>query len=206
MCAARFFTIYWKSIAGGLTLYMGIRMQNRTLIIYKSRTGFTKRYAEMIAEETDCTLIDFKDITIDIISGFDTIIFGSRLHAGIIDGLTKVRKLLQSSKANHFAIFVTGATPNASEETINKVWENNLTSDEVTNIPHFYMQSGLCYEKMSFPDKLMMKMVSIMLNKKKNKDSHEIGFEQAITSSYDISSKEYIAPLVIWLKGEMTNE
>lgn len=185
---------------------MGIRMKNRTLIIYKSRTGFTKRYAEMIAEETNCTLIDFKDTTIDLISGFDTVIFGSRLHAGIIDGLKRVRELFQSSKAKHFAIFVTGATPNAAEETINEIWENNLTSDELTNLPHFYMQSGLCYEKMSFPDKLMMKMVSIMLSKKKNKDSNETGFAQVITSSYDISSKEYITPLVIWLKGEIANE
>lgn len=62
------------------------------------------------------------------------------------------------------------------------------------------MQSGLCYEKMSLTDRLMMKVAAVMVRNKKNKTAQDIAFEQAIKSSYDISSKEYIEPLVSYLK------
>ena len=61
------------------------------------------------------------------------------------------------------------------------------------------MQSGICYEKMSFANKTLMKMMSNVLSKKKNKDSAEESFAQAIKSSYDISSKEYAEPLIKFL-------
>lgn len=177
-------------------------MSNKILIIYKSRTGFTKRYAEMITEEIDCTLIDYKSITATTMSEFDTVVFGSRAHAGMIDGYKKAKEMFQKSAAKKFILFVTGATPNAAEEVIKEFWKQNLSTDELENIPHFYMQSGLNYEKMSLPDKAMMKMAAAMMKKKKEKDSYEREFEQAITSSYDISSKEYIKPLISFLKEE----
>ena len=41
-----------------------------------------------------------------------------------------------------------------------------------------------------------MKMMSNVLEKKKNKDSAEEGFAQSIKSSYDITSAEYAQPLI----------
>lgn len=60
-------------------------------------------------------------------------------------------------------------------------------------------ESGVCYEKMSFPDKMLMKMAASMLSKKQDKDSFQEGFEQAIKSSYNISAKEYAEPLITYL-------
>lgn len=174
--------------------------ENRIIVIYKSSTGFTKKYAEMIAEEIECTLADYKTITAEILSEYDTVVFGSRAYAGMIDGYKKAKELFQKSKTHKFILFVTGATPNAAEDIITEFWKQNLTADELSEIPHFYMQSGLCYEKMSFGDKLMMKAASLIIKNKKDKNSYDKEFEQAITSSYDISSKTYIEPLVSFLK------
>ena len=35
----------------------------KILMTYKSKTEFTKRYAEMIAKEVDGEILDFKDVT-----------------------------------------------------------------------------------------------------------------------------------------------
>ena len=94
-----------------------------------------------------------------------------------------------------FIVFATGGTPNEAVKEINEVWKFNL-SEELVTIPHFYMQSGLCYEKMSFLNKTIMKMMSNVLSKKKNMDSTDDGFAQAIKNSYDISSKKYAEPLI----------
>ena len=51
-----------------------------------------------------------------------------------------------------------------------------------------------------------MKMMSKILAKKKDKDSTEEGFAQAIKSSYDISSEEYAKPLIDYLRNGLRKE
>lgn len=174
----------------------------KVLTVYKSVTGFTKEYAEMIARETGCALMDLKKATAEILSDFDTVIFGGRLHAGTIDGLKRARELFQQSKASQFIVYTTGATPNTVHDIIDEMWRNNLSPEELLKIPHFYMQSGLRYERMPLTDKLMMKMFYTMIKKKKDKSEYEKQMEKAITGSCDFSSKEYIIPLLAILKSE----
>ena len=180
-------------------------MNSKILVCYKSVTGFTKKYAEMIAEELDCTLMDFKEVTVETVSQYDTVVYGGRCYAGTIDGLKKVKGLIAKCNVKNFVVFAVGATPNIAEETIQEAWRRNLTCDELHSIPHFYMQGGLCYEKMPLHEKLMMKaFASVMKSKiKSNKDKTEDDqeFIRMISSSYDISEKEYIEPLVSFLKG-----
>ena len=171
----------------------------RILITYKSKTDFTKRYAEMIAKEVDGCLMDFKNIAIEKMSEYDVVVYGGGLYAGMVNGLKKAKEMFDKSSAKEFIVFATGGTPNEATMEIDAVWKNNLTTEELESIPHFYMQSGICYEKMSFANRTLMKMMSNVLSKKKDKDSVEEGFAQAIKSSYDISSKEYAEPLINYL-------
>lgn len=168
----------------------------KILVTYKSKTEFTKRYAEMIAQEVNGMLMDFKEVTAEKMSEFDVVVYGGGLYAGMINGYKKAKEMFEKSSAKKFILFATGGTPNEATKEIDEVWKNNLSAEELESIPHFYMQGGICYEKMSFPDKTIMKMMSKVLSKKKNKDSAEEGFAQAIKNSYDISSKEYAEPLI----------
>lgn len=181
---------------------------SKTAIIFNSKTGFTQKYALWIAEETNATPIGFKECTKkrvkEILSEYDTVIFGSRLHAGIIEGLSKAKRLFGGEK-NRFMIFTTGAAPADAPETediLKKVWEQNLTDEERGRIPHFYMQAGLCYEKMPFIDKIMMKGLASMLKKKKDKNEKDAALAKAIESSFDISDRKYITPLTEYLKNQ----
>ena len=174
----------------------------KILVTYKSKTEFTKRYAEMIAKEVDGDLMDFKEVTTEKMSEFDVVFYGGGLYAGMINGYKKAKEMFEKSSAQKFILFATGGTPNEATKEIDEVWKHNLSAEELVSLPHFYMQGGICYEKMSFPDKTIMKMMSKVLSKKKNKDSAEEGFAQAIQNSYDISSKEYAEPLIKCLLEE----
>ncbi|MCH5296560.1 MAG: hypothetical protein J1E85_02700 [Ruminococcus sp.] len=179
-------------------------MNSKILVCYKSVTGFTKQYAEMIADEMDCTVMDFKNVNAETVSKYDTVVFGGRCYMGAIDGLKKAKALIAESGVKTFVVFATGATPNTAEKTIQDAWNKILTSDELLSIPHFYMQGGLCYEKMPLHDWLMMKaFAAVMKSKmknKKDKTEEDREFERVISNSYDISSKSYIEPLVSFLK------
>ena len=174
----------------------------KILVTYKSKTGFTKWYAEIIAKEVEGELIDFSKVTSEKMSEYDVVVYGGGLHAGMINGFKKAKEMFAKSSAKKLVVFVTGATPNEVTETINEVWKVNLTEEETESIPHFYMQSGLCYEKMSFADKTIMKMLANMLSKKADKSKEEEGQEQAIKSSYNSSDEKYAQPLIDFVLGK----
>ncbi len=175
-------------------------MNNNILLLYKSHTGFTKKYAELIASTVNCTLSDSKIASVKQLSDYDIILFGSRAYAGTIDGYKTIQKLFEKSTASTLILFVTGATPATAKETIQAFWNQNLSAKEQETIPHFYLPGGLCYEKMSTKDRWMMKIAATMIKKKKNKTASDREFEQAIASSYDLSDPIYITELVSFLQ------
>ncbi len=174
----------------------------KTVIVYKSKTGFTKRYAEMIAKEVSCDIIELKKVKAEKLAEYDTVVFGTRFFAGMVDEFKKAKELFEKSGAKKYVVFATGATPNAAEDIVNDVWKNNFTPEELEAIPHFYMQSGICYEKMPFMEKMMMKMAAKMMKNQKEKDEMAQGFEEALKGSFDITDKVYIEPIVEYLKED----
>lgn len=178
-------------------------MNRQILVIYKSVTGFTKQYAKWIGEELDCAVLEWKEVSSKVMSEYDTVIFGGRFHAGFVDGLKKAKEMFGESTAAKLVVFATGATLQTAKDIIEEAWKNNFTPDELKRIPHFYMQSGLRYEEMPLGDQLMMKVFHVMVKRKKDKNEYEKAMEKALGNSYDLSSKEYIGPLVAYVaKGE----
>ena len=175
-------------------------MNNQAIVLYNSHTGFTRRYAELIAQELDCPACALKDAPSDL-SQYGAVVFGSRLHAGIFDGWKKAKKLLAKRGAKKLVVFATGAMPNEAEEQIQKVWEQNLTPEELKTIPHFYLQAGLCREKLGFGDRAMLKVAAWAMGRKKAKTAEDEAFVNAISSSYDILDPKYIRPVVDCLRA-----
>ena len=186
----------------------------KTLVIYKSKTGFTKRYAEWIGEELSCEVVNINDLGKVSFKDVDLIIYGASIHAGKINGIKKIKKLAEEKKCRlvvfatgaspaemhdeiakkcRLVVFATGASPAEMHDEIAKIWKGNDIDDKT---PHFYMQSGLCYEKMDLFGKLMIKLYAKMMKNKKDKTQSEADMTDAIQKSYDISSREFIKPLV----------
>lgn len=172
----------------------------KIIVVYKSVTGFTKQYAEWIKNALNCDILDFKQLQTSVLNQYDTIIFGSRIHAERIDSLDKMKAIMKGVQGKNFAVYATGAMPMEATELLEKMWINNLGNENVEKIPHFYMQSGLRYNMMSLGDRLLMKGFSKIMSTKKNKNSVEEGVTKALAESFDASSEEYIKPLVEWVE------
>lgn len=178
---------------------------NNIIVLYNSKTGFTQRYAGLIGaelnreKEPNCTICPLKNAPSDL-SQYGAVVFGSRLHAGMLDGWKKAQKLLTQRGAKKLVVFATGAMPNEAEDAIQKMWAQNLTSEELKRIPHFYLQAGLCYEKMGGVDRAMMKFAAWAMSRKKAKTSEDLAFQAAIAHSYDISDPKYIQSLADCLR------
>ncbi|MBU3132613.1 flavodoxin domain-containing protein [Clostridium gasigenes] len=177
----------------------------KAIVIYKSKTGFTKRYAEWICEELKCEISNYRNLNLSSLDNYDFVIYGSRIHAGKVDGLKNMKKMFVNNEGAKLIVFATGATPFEAKDNIDKIWKANFSEQELKTIPHFYTQSGLNYEKMGIGDRLIMKSLAKMLSSKNKKSKEESGCEEAIVKSHDISSREYIEPLVRFIKNSSIN-
>lgn len=59
---------------------------SKIAVVYKSKYGSSKKYAEWIADELKAELFEHSKIKKDDLLKYDTIIYGGGLYAGSISG------------------------------------------------------------------------------------------------------------------------
>ena len=79
-----------------------------TIVLYGSKYGSTKQYAEWIAEELNADLLDVNDAKIQNTEQYDTIIFGGAVYAGGIKGINFIVKNYDQLKNDKLIIFTCG--------------------------------------------------------------------------------------------------
>lgn len=117
-------------------------------VTYTSKTGFTKQYAEWIAQDLGCEAISaekFKDA-----SDYDLVIHGGWIMGGMISGLENMKKL-QPAKLVTFGVGFT-----REDNYVDTIKETNHTQD----MPAYYFVGGMNPEKLNFFSKLIVKMVT----------------------------------------------
>lgn len=106
------------------------------VIIYKSKTGHTERYARMLSKELNIPCYSYKDAKV---SENDEIIFLSYIYASKIMGLSKILK-----KYNVKVIIAVGAL------AYSKDYLNTLKNTNNIKLPLFYLRGGINYSKLNF--------------------------------------------------------
>lgn len=175
------------------------------LIVYKTKTGFTKKYVEWISETISCQTISLEQIDHVDTNTYDLIIYGAGIHAGRIQGLKEFKKKVWDVVDGNVVIFATGGAP-YDEAIITKIKTNNFSEHERKDMELFYFQSGLNYEKMGLLEKMIMNIYRKVLEFKNNKSDVEDGTSKAIARSYDHSSREYIKPLIDYVNQLTDNK
>lgn len=106
-------------------------------IIYKSKTGHTKKYAEMLGKKLNIPFYEIKE-TEKKLNRNDEIIYLGWVCATRIVGLNKVLKKYKVKCCG-----AVGAYPKTDENVQNIKNANNI------KIPLFYMQGGIDYTKLN---------------------------------------------------------
>ena len=161
------------------------------VIVYESKTGFTKKYADMLATKTKLKVFRVKEIS-KVNQGED-IIFLGWIKAGKIQGLDKLRKYNIKAVCGSG----TGRTAEPSSEAV-------LARNKIEGIPFFYLRGG-CYplKELKGMDKIMMSMFLKMLKTRKEKDEK---FEESISNienGFNGVKEENLLPVLEWLKGRI---
>lgn len=171
----------------------------RTIVIYNSQTGFTKRYAEWIAEAAGADCLALAEAKKKNLAEYEAIVFGGWACAGGISKLAWFKSNMDKWTDKRLVVFCVGGGPIENPE-IMPALKQNFKESELKRVNIFYCPGGFCYEKMSASSKLMMKMFVKALRAKKNKTEAEQEMVKMISTSYDISDKKYVEPILECLK------
>jgi len=169
----------------------------KAIVIYKSKTGFTKKYAEWIAKDLLADIFEISKVNIDMLTEYDTLIYGGSLYAVGINGVKLIKQNIDTLKDKKLVVFATGASP-PREEVINEVRNKNFTAEQQKYIKFFYFRGGFNYSKLNLFDKFLMTLLKWKIkNKKKDTlTTDEIGMLAIYEKSVDFTKKEHITAII----------
>jgi menaquinone-dependent protoporphyrinogen IX oxidase len=170
----------------------------KTIVVYKSISGFTEKYARWIAEELDADIENLSEVNKEILKRYDLIIYGGSLHAVGIVGLKKIKKIVSALENKRFVVFSVGASP-YKKGTMEEIEKNNF--DEKGSVKLFYLRGGFNFSKLNLLNKIIMFTFIQAIKRKKEKSEDEKGLISAYEKPVDFTKKENITELVKYVKN-----
>lgn len=189
----------------------------KAIIVYKSQTGFTERYAKWLAERLSgkhtaestaeksmevelLTLGDAKKLPEEHFEAADVIVYGGWAMAGHISGGEWFIGHLEGWKGRKLAMFCTGGSP-ADSPDIKEAFSKILTAEQLTYAGLFYCPGGIAYEKMKTWSRLAMKSFAAVFRKTRNKTEADRMAGEMMAHSYDISDEKYLDPIEAYIRA-----
>lgn len=175
----------------------------KTIIIYNSQTGFTAKYAQWMAEATGADRMELKEAKkkkLHYFDDYEKIVYGGWVMGGNVSKLQWFEQYLNAWKNKKLAVFAVGASPEDSG-MVAEFLKKTFGGEQWSGVAHFYCQGGLNYDRMSAPNRMLMKMLKKSLDGKKDKTPQEEEMAQMIGRSYDISDRRYAEPVIAWIEG-----
>ncbi|MEA4832174.1 MAG: flavodoxin domain-containing protein [Oscillospiraceae bacterium] len=172
------------------------------IILYKSKYGATKKYADWLSEETGFRCVDTDKANQHDIAGCDTVILGGGIYASGIAGLAFLKKNIDQLSGKKLIVFCVGASP-YNEAAFHEIVEHNM-KDKLKNIPVFYCRGAWDIDSMSLMDKTLCKMLRKSVAKK---DPSELepwmtALISAGDEKCDWTDKAYLKPILDTLRKE----
>ncbi len=163
-----------------------------SIVLYTSKTGFTKQYAEWIAEALGCECRPYTHGCEAQIRDYDCIIYGGWLMAGMISGYDKIR----NSGIECTAVFGTGMSCPGESVLEQLAGQNKIEPEKV-----FYFEGGYNPKKVGFIPRMIVRMLTRSLSKKADMTEADMRILET-ASGMDRTDKRMIAPLLAYINSK----
>lgn len=156
------------------------------VIVFESKTGFTKKYADMLARRTGLKAYPVRELA--KIGRDEEVIFLGWMKVGKIQGLSKMKN------HNVKAVCGSGTARNAEPDA-----ETVIARNKIGNIPFFYLRGGcMPLKKVKGMDKILLSMFVRMLKKRKDQDGKAEETISIIENGFDGVKEENLEPVLEW--------
>ena len=177
---------------------------DKIAVVYKSKYGSTKKYAQWIAEEAKADLYESSQIDVGKLRKYHTIVYGGGLYASGITGVSIITKNYDLLKDKRIIVFTVGLASTDKKEVFSPIIEKNFSKEMRDYIKFFHFRGGIDYKKLGIIHKSMMAMLKTMVSKK---EPHELSNDdKEMLATYgekvDFTDKNTIKPLLSFLANK----
>lgn len=169
---------------------------SKGIILYQSKYGATKKYADWLVEETGFDCVETKNAKVVNLQEYDVIILGGGVYASGIAGLQFLKKNIGQLADKKIVVFAVGASP-YDEKAIQQVRDLHF-QNELSSIPLFYCRGAWDEEKMKFVDRTLCNMLQKAVAKQ-NPEEYEPWQKAlmcAVGQKCDWTNKSYLEPML----------
>lgn len=166
------------------------------IIVYQSKYGATKKYADWLVEMTGFDCIQTPKATVDAVRPYETVILCGGIYASGIAGLSFLKKNIGKLQGRNIFIFCVGASP-YDEDAFREIKTHNLTGT-LQDIPLFYGRGMWDDSCMTMRDKMLCRLLQKAVAKK-DPDTYEPWMKAlmcAVGKPCDWTDQNYLAPLM----------
>lgn len=112
-------------------------------IVYKSKYGSTKKYAQWITEEIRGDLFESSEVTTNKLMEYDIIVYGGGLYASGIAGISVITKNFDALKHKDIIIFTVGLGSTNRDEVFHPIINKTFSKDKMEPKSRTFLKS-LC--------------------------------------------------------------
>ncbi len=174
------------------------------IVVYKTKYGSTKKYAEWIGQELNCKIADAKEITLDELEKYDTIIYGGGLYAEIINGVSLITKNVDRLKNKKIAVYTTGITPLDCHAYYDKiVVEKNFKNGMPECVKVFNFTGKMIINELTTVHKAALKTLKKIMSSKKEPTEMEKLLIELCDADGDFCNRSQISDLITYITSDV---
>ena len=166
----------------------------RVLIVYQSKYGSTKQYADWLHRDIPSDLVDVEKGDNPEFAGYDVIIFGSYIRMGRIVIAPFIVENWSAIKGKKVILFTTSGTP-PGHPNIRKIYNSCLPENIRREIKYFPLRGRILSKDLSFFDKLLV-AVGRMIERDES-------LKKFMTEDFDEVKSESLVPVLEYIKTLM---
>lgn len=144
----------------------------RTLVLYESKNGSTKKYAEDIALGISADILPLKKFKWKNINEYDTIVFGGWVLGGKIRGIDEFLGHWPEMETKNVLIFSSGMSYVTKEGRETLISQNLL---DMYHLRFYQLRGSFDYSKLNFFHKMMISN-SLRLMARSGEDSEDADY------------------------------
>ena len=172
------------------------------IVLYKSKYGSTKAYAQWIAEELGCEAKEAKGVKVSDLLSYDTIIYGGGLYAENIAGASLITKNIEKLKDKKLIVYTTGITPlDVREYYDGEVLDKNIKPEIRQYIKVYNFMGRMVLDELSAPHRTALKMLKKIMTAKENPTDLEKMLIELCDADGDFTDRSAIKDLVEYAKN-----
>lgn len=175
---------------------LSVESKPRVLIVYKSKYGSTKQYAQWIQQEIPGDLAEADDVGKYEFAKYDVIIFGGYVRMARIVVAPLITESWDAVKGKNVVLFTTSGVP-PDHPNILKIYERSLPEELRKEIKYFPLRGRMVKSDLGFIDRFLVAVGQMM-----EKDE---SMAKRMREDYDEVKKENLLPLLEYVKAQLAH-